>query len=67
MEPIPAGANPFNHDYYHMGTYVASNVAIMHATHDDQRATYVIVINRETGERVRVIMLDDVHGNGIAR
>ena len=56
MESIPANSNPFHHDAYHMGTKVADNVYIMHATHSHEKAKYIIVVNSETGERNRVIL-----------
>ncbi len=54
LEPIPQNSNPFHHDAYHMGTRVASNVTIMHATHPSEKAAYVIVVNNVTGKRIKV-------------
>lgn len=51
---IPAGKNPLIYDLYHMGTYVASNVLVMHYTHPTEKAKYVIVVNTETGQRLRI-------------
>lgn len=69
LPPFPPNSNPFHHDAYHMGDYIAKNVAIMFATHPSERATYIIIINRETGERLKVTLLDEAtHGrNGVAR
>jgi hypothetical protein len=58
MESIPAKSNPFVRDGYHMGTRVASNVVVMHATFDAQCASYIIVVNTDTGERMRITMFD---------
>lgn len=54
LDSIPAGDNPFLHDAFHMGTPVASNIMIMHGTHSNQRASYIIIVNTETGERHQV-------------
>ena len=53
-EPFPPGVNPFNHDSYHMGITIGTNVTIMMANHADKHCHYMIVINAETGERIRV-------------
>ena len=54
LTPIPPNSNPFHHDAYHMGTRIASNVCIMHATHPHEKANYVIIVNTLTGERTKV-------------
>ena len=54
MEPMPANSNPFNHDSYHMGHWVGKNVLIMMANHPEHECKYLIIINRETGERKRI-------------
>lgn len=56
LEPFPSQSNPFLHDAYHMGTAVASNVMVMHETFPEQKARYIIIVNTETGERIRVRM-----------
>ena len=54
LEAFPPEANPFHHDWFQMGQYHASNVAVMFATFDHEKAAHIDVINRETGERVRI-------------
>ena len=54
LPKFPPEVNPFNHDEYQMGQYHASNVAVMFATFDHEKASHIDVINRETGERVRI-------------
>lgn len=63
MEPMPFPTmsvdgtcvlNPFQHDFYHMGTFVGRNVAIMYERHDHDDQGYIIVINTLTGERLRI-------------
>lgn len=66
MESIPANSNPFHSDAYHMGQYIAKNVCVMYATHEHETATYIVVVNRFTGERVRVSFGHEEH-SGIAR
>lgn len=71
IKPIPANSNPFNHEHYLMGTYVADNVLIMHATFSAETgltftsfqrneefkndASYIEVVNVPTGERIRIV------------
>lgn len=56
LTPYPAGSNPFHHDLSNMGTRIAANIMIMHSTHDDQIAEVFIVVNTNTGERLRIIV-----------
>ena len=55
---FPPDSNPFNHDLYHMGTEIGKNVIVMYANHPGEQCDYLIVVNRETGERMQE--LDDV-------
>jgi hypothetical protein len=54
LESFPAGANPFHYDHYQMGAYHSSNSAVMFSTFDKDKAAHIDIINRETGERIRV-------------
>jgi hypothetical protein len=54
LESFPAGGNPSLYDKFHMGTYVSSNVLIMHKTFEHERADYIIICNVETGQRIKV-------------
>lgn len=56
MESIPPKSSPFQYDAYHMGTGIADNVCIMHKTHSNEKAYYIIIVNTETGERSKVIL-----------
>lgn len=56
LESFPAGENPFLHDIFNMGTSIAKNVMIMHRTHDTEKADYFIIVNTETGERLKVVI-----------
>lgn len=61
MDKIAPG-NPFHSDSYRMGQYVGTNVAIMFEGHE--RLGYIVVVNRETGERIRVVLDDTVRTLG---
>lgn len=52
--PIVANSNPFNHDLYHMGTKLGTNVIVMYANHPSEEMTYLIIVNVITGERMKV-------------
>jgi hypothetical protein len=54
LESFPPNANPFEHDAYNMGTSIGSNFCVMFDKHPSARADYLIVINKETGERLRI-------------
>ena len=54
MESIPANGNPFQHDQFNMGTQIGANVHVMFGGFVDDRQSQMIVINTETGERIRI-------------
>jgi len=60
MPSIPAGANPFNHDEYSMGTNLSRDIIIMHPgfdNKDDPRAMeWFYIVNIRTGQRVKINM-----------
>jgi hypothetical protein len=64
MKPITPG-NPFTSDLYHVGEFIEDNVCVMWTSTRDRKAPYIIVVNRETGERVRVDFteVEDRHHN----
>lgn len=53
LESINPG-NPFHSDAVHMGTYIGKNCAVMMLNHAHQECKYIIVVDMETGERIRV-------------
>ena len=55
-ESFPPNSNPFNHDAYHMGITLGTNVTIMYEKHTNEKHDYVIVINTETGKRLKVVL-----------
>ena len=58
MDSIPAGENPFCHDHYNMGERLGHNVYVMFENFPKDRCPYLIVVNTETGERVRLMFLN---------
>jgi len=59
LKGIPPQSNPFHYDAFNMGTQVASNCIIMHDSHNDQKTRSIIVINTDTGERMRVYLVEE--------
>lgn len=61
MESIPINANPYNHDLFHQGMHIGSNIVIMYATQKSKTGSteicnYFIVCNKDTGERYRIAL-----------
>ena len=52
------GDNPFRYDHFHMGKDLGSNITIMFANHDKEKMTYIIFINKNTGERFKITFSD---------
>ena len=52
LESIPSGANPFDHDSYHMGTSfgLEDRMVVMY----DDKLKYVILIDRKNGKRIKI-------------
>lgn len=54
MDSIPAGENPFWHDHFNMGEMIGTNITIMFPCHQTEYCSYLIIVNTDTGERIRV-------------
>jgi hypothetical protein len=54
IESLPAGENPFNHDLTNMGQHVGTNCMVMFKNHPNDYCPYLIVLNPNTGERVKI-------------
>ena len=54
LDPFPPKSNPFNHDLYHQGTNIGTNVAIMYANNSKERCDYLVIVDKETGERYQI-------------
>ena len=52
----PTPLNPFHQDLYHMGEYLGTNCAVMFPNHNKSPCPYLIVIDRLTGERIKITM-----------
>lgn len=62
MSSFPANANPFSYDAFHMGTKLGSNVVVMHPNFADGHMDYMIIVNVETGKRIKVrFQAESVH------
>ena len=59
LEPFPPKSNPFQCDSFHMGVVIGTNCTVMMSNHEDKECAYLIVINTDTGERVRVDITSD--------
>lgn len=56
FDPIPAGENPFRHDLSNMGIQIGKNVIIMLPNHSVEPCKWFIVVNTDTGERMKVLV-----------
>ena len=56
LTQIPAGANPFHYDSYHMGVNVG-NCTIMYSSHDT--CNYMIIVT-PSGRRMKVILSEEL-------
>ena len=54
IAPFPPNSNPFCHDYFNMGHEVGTNVTVMFARFPKDRHDFLIVVDTETGQRVRI-------------
>lgn len=54
INSFPPKSNPFHHDTFNMGTQIAANITIMHRSHTSEKAEYLIIVNTDTGERLRI-------------
>lgn len=54
LDSFPSRENPFNYDFYHMGTYLGNNVLAMYGKFEREFQPYVILIDITTGERIKV-------------
>ena len=54
LNSFPPNTNPYTHDLFNMGCSVGNNIEVMYAAATSERAKYLIVINKETGERIKL-------------
>ena len=69
LESIAPGSDPLRDDKYHLYTRIGSNldVYLMFEACSDQIANYIIVVDRCSGERVRVTFDHALLNAGIKR
>lgn len=61
LDPFPPHhGNPFHHDPYHMGTRIGENCVVMYKNHSNEKVPYLIVVNTETGERLKVTLTEEL-------
>jgi hypothetical protein len=56
LSSLPAKENPFEHDASHHGVTVSDNCVILYSSISNARTEYVIIINKQTGERLKVYL-----------
>ena len=54
IESYPPNCNPYEHDPTSIGTQVGVNVTILCNTHWDQKCNEFVIVNIETGERLKI-------------
>lgn len=60
MSSFPPEENPFCHDLCNMGVRLGNNVMVMYRNHDHEICEYLIIVNTETGERMKVFFRPEV-------
>ena len=58
LDPIPAGANPFHHDAYLMGTSLPRGWVVMHEGYDKEAQYpmhFLVLVNKRSGQRVQLV------------
>ena len=58
-ESIPPNSNPYHYDLYNMGTDLGNNITAMFGNHRKERMRYLILINNNTGKRIRFVFSDN--------
>jgi hypothetical protein len=59
LESFPANCNPFHHDEWNMGTRIGKSLMMMHANHADEEMHFMIIVNTETGARVKLTIEEE--------
>ena len=58
METLPEGVGAYQDDRYHMGRNLGTNAMMMYANYDDAKCNYIILINYETRQRIKIHFTD---------
>jgi hypothetical protein len=61
IEAIKPG-NPFLSDFSNMGIQLGTNIMAMMMNHPSEKMNWVVLVDMETGKRVRIDFDDEEHG-----
>lgn len=61
MESFPPGENPYWHDAYRMGMRLGTNVEVMFEKFEHEVQPYLVIVNKVTGERIRIVLDNSIH------
>jgi hypothetical protein len=53
---VDGKCHAYKHDAFHMGRQIGKDLLMMFANHDDKECKYFILIDENTGKRVKVII-----------
>ena len=56
MDSFPPNVNPYLEDAYNMGVSIGKNIEIMYPCHESERCKFFYIVNRETGERLKILV-----------
>lgn len=54
LENWPPNCKLSQHDAYHMYQNIGKNVIALMKNHESEHCPYVIIVNHETGERIKI-------------
>ena len=54
LPSIPPGANPFDHDCFHMGQAAGKGLTMMMPNHTSEECEYLIFVDAKTGKRAKI-------------
>jgi hypothetical protein len=56
MEPIPPGANPYDHDWYRMGNAIGGVDSELHAMYLDFNPRAFVLVDTRSGQRWMILL-----------
>lgn len=59
LNPVDPKKNPFDEDEYNMGVKIGKNCFVMYSNPPSETCNYVIIVNRTTGERMRIALTEE--------
>ena len=57
---FPPHSNPYHYEGFLMGRNVGNNVTVMMENFEEDRCRYLIIVDTESGERLRVIFDEEL-------